>query len=280
MSKVHFSAPAARLDGPLRAVDELLLSLFEDVLNASLLTAATASIAISIASCEVTALPLTALVCCLPQNPLARPEVVDRLRASSDGESVILCLQDFTAAVTSARELSQLVSLSGRRGRDSLPTGVSFLAADWRRVAVRALTLVDRLETMLATKLPEPFPTRAALAVDLLAAVCRGEAPCVDESGRLTLPAPFERRSAPRAQSGQYAHFLMRDGVQRALVLDVSRQGVGVLGLCNIGRGDRLTLLAGPGLEATGEIVWLDERQAGVKFDQPLLPAILSQLAQ
>lgn len=280
MSILHFTAPAARLDGPGRAVDELLLSLFEDVLNASLLTAATASIAISIASSETTALPLTALVCCLPQNPLARPEVVDRLRVRSDGECVISELQEFTLAVTSARNLSQLVSLSGRRGRDSLPTGVTLLAADWRRVAVRALTLVDKLETMFAAKLPEPFPTRAALAVDLLAAVCRGEAPCVGPSGKLSLPAPFERRTALRSQSGRYAHFLMRDGVQRAVVLDVSRQGVGVLGLSNIDRGDRLTLLAGPGLEATGEIVWLDEGQVGVKFDQPLPPAILSQLAR
>jgi len=279
MNILHFSTPAPRLDGP-GAVDELLLSLFEDVLNASLLTAATASIAITIASCDVTALPLTALVCCLPQIPLARPEMVGRLRTSSKGHSIILELEDFTAAVTSARELSQLVSLSVRHGRGNLPTGVTLLAADWRRVALRALTLVDRLETMFAATLPEPFPTRAALAVDLLAAVCRGEAPCVGESGRLTLPAPFERRTAPRTQSGRYAHFLMQDGVQRALVLDVSRQGVGVLGLSNIARGGRLTLLARPGLEVAGEIVWIDAGQAGVKFDQPLPPAILSQLAR
>ena len=279
MTILHFSIPAPTRGDSGRAVDELLLSLFEDVLNASLLTAASASIAITIASSEVPVLPLTALVCCLPQSPLVYPDVINRLQARSDGDAVALELQDFISTMASARELSQLVSLSGRHGRNSLPTGVTLLAADWRRVAVRALTLVDRLETMLTTKLPEPFPARAALAIDLLAAVCRGEAPCVDESGRLTLPTPFERRSTLRSRSRQFAHFLTRDGLQRALVVDVSRQGIGVLGLCNIEGGDRLTLLAGPGLEATGEIVWIDGQQAGVKFDQPLPAAMQAQLA-
>jgi hypothetical protein len=187
-------------------------------------------------------------------------------------------LSDFIEALAAAREFSQLVSHSGVRGRDRLPTGITLLAADWRRVAAFALTLIAHMETAFGHQLQSPLPERIDLAINLLTAVCRGEAPCVNRMGRIELPEPFERRAAARTKAGRHATVFVGDGIQKPLVLNVSPQGMGVFGLAGARPGDLVTLLAGPGLQAKGKIAWLEGGQAGIQFDSPLPDSVLASL--
>ena len=278
MNRLHFSAPMSE-SFPLDDLGaELPISLFEDVLNASLLTATAASIATSISTNQPSSLPHTALVLCLPPIPISYPAVVAQLEHRPRDQRLLTALRDFIEALLGAREFAQLVSLSSFHDRDSLPTGATLLAADWRRTALLGLTLVDRLQSAFAGRLLEPLLSRTKLAVDLLAAVCRGESPCVSKSGRVILPEPFERRSAPRSKTARHASFALRDGIHSALVLNVSRQGIGICGLSGLECGDAITLLAGPGQHATGKIAWLEQDRAGVRFDRPLPDAIVRLL--
>ena len=174
MNRLHFSAPLPVSETHCDPSTEISLSLFEDILNASLLTAATASIANRISSHHPLPPPLTALVSCLPPLPISYSAVMARRRTMPQEAETVAALREFVEGLTAARDFAQLVSLSGLRSRNSLPTGITILAADWRQVALLALILVDKLEATVGVEIPEPLTARAELAVGLLAAVCRG----------------------------------------------------------------------------------------------------------
>jgi hypothetical protein len=278
MKRLVISIPSPETLSPGdRSVDHSA-TLIEDVLNASLLTAATASIANSISMSPSSPLPLTALVSCLPPLPISSPAYATRFESRWRDDEASTALAEFIEALRAARELSQLVSLSSARGRHSLPTGVTLLASDWRSVARLADMLVRKLLGIFNAELSELLCARAELTLRLLAAVCQGESPCIGETGQLSLPEPFERRSATRSTSQRDAYFSLHGGTQRAFVLNASRQGLGVRGLSNGQTGDPITLLAGSGLMATGRITWLRGDQAGIRFDQALPETLLSSL--
>jgi hypothetical protein len=180
-------------------------------------------------------------------------------------------LQNLEENMRFVSELSRLEASTGADAPDLM-----VFAYSWRRIASQARTLLERLINELASYLPDAVLANARMAGRLLTAIASGGWPCFDESGEIQLPVPVERRGDQRAQSGRCVHLEVNDSIQRAVAENVSSHGLGLFGLTDVEIGNVVYLMLAPGSRQEGRVVWVQDHQAGIRFDRPL-PTSLHQ---
>lgn len=77
------------------------------------------------------------------------------------------------------------------------------------------------------------------------------------------------RRSVPRAFVPLHAVVSTQTRDHAAELLDLSRTGARLSGVCFLSQGEQVTFRAEK-VRASGEIIWVEDRECGVEFDTPI----------
>ena len=98
----------------------------------------------------------------------------------------------------------------------------------------------------------------------------RGERPCVDPDGNVTVPGWAENRKAKRVAVNLPAIAYYR-GLKQTVVIDnASKSGLGLAGLDGAIPGRMLSLAVEGGETLSGMIIWSRGKNTGIKLDEPL----------
>jgi len=248
-----------------------LKGFIQEILNAAFLVAASASIANYSAVHGLASTANNSMASHLPPPFKDKPDtswtslaVADHLQGQ---------LQTLSETLVLVCEMSRLVASVGSYSPDLV-----VFADSWRRAANQALVIFAQLQEEPKIKSTEDLQLEVRLACTLLTAASRGDWPCIDEDGKVNLPVAVERRDSVRAHSGRYAFFDVGGSIQRAMVENVSGKGLGIFGLTGGEPGTTVTLMLAPGSTIDGQIVWVQGKQAGIRFAQPLPLPLLDAL--
>jgi len=241
--------------------------LVQELLNTAFLVATSASIANHSAARGFVHADNKLLASYLPPRFKGKPERNSESTPVSDFLQGHMRLLSET--IVSVCELSRLVI-----NVDTCTLDQAIIANCWQRAASQVFPIVAQCQVEQNFESANDLQSKIRLALTLLTAVCRGDWPCVDEDGSVVLPVSIERRENVRAHSGRYAFFGVNGSIQRTLVENVSSQGLGIFGLDGATPGTPVTLMIAPGSTIDGQIVWVQGKQAGIRFDR-LLPGPL-----
>jgi len=236
-------------------------TLIEEIVNAAFLVAATASTANCLARRETLAVAATELLSHLPPRLTGAPP--PQSMPFSDEFSCALFAFDHRLAM-----LSELSGLTART--TSFRPDFQLIASNWQRAASQAQAILSRLEVEATPCFIAGIGEHIRLANLLLLAAALGESPCTDEEGAVFVPVPVERRGFFRATANRQVIFEINVSIQCAVMQNVSKQGLGVLGLNGAEPGNAVSLMIGPGHSVDGQIIWVQDHRAGIRFCQPL----------
>jgi hypothetical protein len=116
--------------------------------------------------------------------------------------------------------------------------------------------------------------------LDLLRAVAAGRHPCVMPDGVVTIPLDAERRSARRHRAGHRVGLISPAGLRHVELANISAQGAMIAAPEDLALDRGIALIGADGRQHAATAVWRDATNAGLRFDQPVDPADLLQLAQ
>lgn len=250
--------------GAARQLQAVLL----EIEQGQVLVAVSASIATALL--EDTAGRTTArdMLCYMPATPLIYPSVVASILADTDIEA-ILAVPAYYTRLEFAQRLTQNFC-------DRIPAEIAAvrrvecekLEDAWRRVCVAAIDAARSVRQILEGYRVAPPANRHADA--LLGAAQRGERPCIDDSGCVTVPGWAESRASKRHAVGMQVRVVYRGNEQSTTLDNASVSGFGLSGLEG-GIPGRLISIAVPGIETlTGVIIWDRGGRTGVKLDSLL----------
>jgi hypothetical protein len=256
---------------PTSGSTEVTRDLVLDFLNTALLVVASTSIANHSATHGLTNGNTSLVISYLPPRLRGKPVTCSSVKPISN--ELREQLRYLSETLDLVCELSRLIASATAYVPD-----LAVFAFSWQQAASRTLAVLPHLQRELGSDLTEDLQANIRLAGTLLAAVCRGSWPCLSEDGRIVLPLPVERRENVRVQSGRYVFFEVNGSIQRTLAENVSNCGLGVLGLVGAEPGTPTTLMLGPGSCVHGQIVWVQGKQAGIRFDRPLPEPLIDAL--
>lgn len=274
MSCVHLSDVAfhenitARIESESwEKLDFRAISVFSELLNCALLTAATASIANSMHR-SATA-NLKQIASHLPPEPVLFPQMYPRLVESATTSRIAVAIADYYSRLQPLRSLIRSCVRSSEAGGVSVDIEASTIALAWQHLADQALGVIEHLEDF-KPDLSDLLRQKCHTVSNLLSQAHAGGTPCLNAVGSVELPNWAERRIQKRTVHNIQAVFIIGDRFQRAAVLDASDHGLGVLGLRDISVGERVGLVTKPGLQISGVIIWVNGPRAGIELDTPL----------
>ena len=246
--------------------EHLLGALFEELLNSSLLTAASASIAIWTLQHIRTGSPRN-LACYLPPKPMLFPQTLLAFSISFDLSGSLRAYYDqleFLRGLT----LDYAENTAHHR-EDDLDT-LEMLSSAWQDLSATARQVASGLAAQVTPRILERHRDRYEKLMDLLSAIESGQHPCVDANGAVTVPFWAERRQLRRRSLNLQAYLVVGQSISRVAVINASVQGIGVQGLTEAKVGTVAQLLISPGQSITGTVVWVNEDRAGIALEKPL----------
>lgn len=243
---------------------EVVLRLFEELAAGALHLGLTASIALGLAR-GTPDLERAALGRYLPARPSVLPVVVLDLRLAGGSDDAVAALAGLDDALALQRTEAQALAASVPGRCDD--AWLQEHAKRWQELAAQLADALVRLTAMQPVAIGASHRAMARAALAQLGAVADGETPYLDRHGRLVVPLVAERREHARSAARKHVHLMAGEGIQRVLVTDASTTGVGVWGLRNAAVGDQIRLLAAPGREVDGTVVWCEGLRAGIRLD-------------
>lgn len=243
---------------------EVVLRLFEELVAGALHLGLTTSIALGLAR-GTPDLERSALGRYLPARPSVLPIVVLELKLAGRTDETVAALSGLDVALVQQRTEAHALATSVPGRCDD--AWLAEHAKRWQELASRLAEALVRLIDMQPAAIRQSHRAMARAALGQLGAVAEGETPHLDRHGRLVVPLVAERREHARSAARKHVHLMAGDGIQRVLVTDASTTGVGVWGLRNAAVGDRIRVLAAPGREVDGTIVWCEGLRAGIRLD-------------
>ena len=247
-----------------------LQAILIEIEQAQVFVAVSASIATALIANDAPDLKVHHLRSYAPAVPQVYPRVLGMLSADT---SVLrlMAVPGFYARLAFAQRLSS--------GLGALRTGTAEAAPQhelenledaWRRVCTASLEAAAALRAWLATEGYERPPVVNRNAEALLLSAERGERPCVDGQGWVTVPGWAESRAAKRVGVNREVQAQYRAGRQSVLIDNASITGLGLKGLSGGIAGRLISLTLESGETLTGVIVWDRDGRTGVKLDERL----------
>jgi len=114
-----------------------------------------------------------------------------------------------------------------------------------RRVALAAAETIERIEPLYRMRLDPGFAFDAAVIRKFLARAARGERDEFGVDGVLRLPQLRQRRKSPRLPIERPCRLALPVGEVAAVLLDVSREGVGLRSQSAVSLGQRVAVVIG-----------------------------------
>lgn len=255
----------------------LLAGLLEELLNSTLLTAATASIANWMVVNQDRPARRN-LVCYFPPPPAFFPQAMLKLCVNIDTIELSSRLRDYYDRLAFLRTLT--IGFADRDGSegDMDPVSIEVLAGAWQELAAAGRAAVCALGEHLCDGKSMHDNERHRTVLELLSQIELGNHPCVDAAGTVTVPYRTERRALQRRSMNVQAYIVVGESIERVAVLNASDKAIGVLGLLNASLGTAVHLLVRPGFSISGKVDWVGLGRAGISLDQSL-PADLSPFA-
>lgn len=242
----------------------LLSAVLAETLNSCVLAAVTASVANAVLAgqpgCSERMLTQYA-----PPPPTLFPHVRLKLCMTARTCSAAILLSSYFDRLVFLRDLTCNRIASGTEGAES--TSFAAIAKAWRMLAADALEALAEFNRLDVAGSDDESTTRLSATIDLLKRAEEGGMPCVDGLGAVRMPAWAERRATQRVAKNVQAYFMIEKSLQRAYVIDASRNGVCVLGLQKISVGTRVHLLVGPASSIGGKVAWFKDGKAGIALD-------------
>ena len=211
------------------------------------------------------------------------PAVAAPLLSSNLGLSNLGPVQDYYARLEFAQRLSQTVlALEASVPAASRLNEVEKLEDAWRYVCRASLTASSVIRSCLAELGAEAPPVANRAAAALLSAAERGDRPCVDPAGNVTVPGWAENRRAKRVSVSRQATIYYRGAKQAVVVDNVSATGLGLKGLEGGIPGRMISIVLDSGESLSGMIMWSRGTAAGIKLDEqlsedhPILHAVMN----
>lgn len=263
------SPPPSTHQGNLAHGRHDLSAVFGELLNSAQLTAATASIANTMAT-QPGLLSDRLLSNYLPPAPKIFPETHLRLIELDPTTVIPAAVRAYYDELAAQRVLIEHCYQRWPTHSTDGAKAVAATAESWRGLATLALAAIHEMSCWLPTSEWRPGLDRVELVNYMLRRAAAGDAPCIDARGAVEIPPWADRRRDTRELRGLQAVLQVDDSLQRVAVLDASEVGIGVLGLTNAAVGSRVGLLIKPGSNLSGTVVWVNGARAGIKLDSRL----------
>ena len=240
-----------------RERENLIGALFEELLNSTLLTAASASIAI-----WTMARPDTVrrrnLTCYLPPSPQLFPQALLTFCMSFD---LTASLREYYDRLDFLRGLTFDYADDGEGNAPYDVASVEVLTGSWQDLALTGRKVAMEMATQISITDFKRHRERFDRVVELLAEIERGGHPCIDSAGTITVPFWAERRQLRRKPLNLQAYLAIGQRIERVAVINASSKGIGVAGLTGIKVGTVVQLLLSPGHSIAGSVVWSNADQ-------------------
>lgn len=206
-----------------------------------------------------------------PARPQIYPLVAAKLLSSSLGTERLAPVQNYFARLEFAQRLSQtILGLDPALDASARLNEFEKLEDAWRYTCRASLEANDTIRICLSESGFDEPPAVNANGEALLRAAERGEQPCVDRDGNVTVPGWAENRQAKRVAVNLPAIAYYR-GLKQTVVIDnASKSGLGLAGLDGAIPGRMISLAVEGGETLSGMIIWSRGKNTGIKLDETL----------
>ncbi len=247
-----------------------LQAVLVEIEQAQVLVAVSASIATALLEGGAGRTTARDMLCYTPATPLIYPSVVASILADTEIESILSVPAYYTRLEFAQRLTENFVDLNPAETAAVRRVEGEKLEDAWRRVCVAAIDAARSVRQILDDDGYRVAPRVNQHADALLGSAQRGERPCIDDSGCVTVPGWAESRASKRHEIGIQVRVVYRGSEQSAVLDNASISGFGLSGVEG-GIPGRLISIAVPGIETlTGVIIWDRGGRTGVKLDSPL----------
>lgn len=248
----------------------LVTSVRTEMLNVSVLTAVTSGIANAMEQPSGIRVQAQLLAVYAPSHTSFFHQSVEPLLQSilpvEDGAR----LQSYLARLDLASRLTATFSAQGPFASKS--PDPELLADAWRRTAADAVTVIEIMTDVLGRAVAQSRQdesTRARVQ-SLLRMAAAGNSPCLDTSGRISIPGWAERRHERRRSIDLPARATFGSHVQEVRIRDLSPTGLGLECSVAIPEDAFITLHINGDRCLTGRVVWSSEERAGIELSERL----------
>ena len=251
----------------------LAAQVLDEVVNASVLIAVTTAIA-NAAERDAGLLRRAGIAIYTPSDQPFFPSMVAALLDSDAGLETCRTVQAYCARLALARRLTQGLTGAGTGAREASARAATvdpeILADAWRRTCRAAIDCIETLSRGLGHGMPGGAePNNDVLKLLRLAE--RGETPCLEPDGRVTIPGWAERRQEERRPMQLAATAQIGAHIMPVMIRDTSPSGLGLACTHRAGPGDRIVLRLPGDRTLLGRVAWADGQRIGVRLDQRLL---------
>jgi hypothetical protein len=218
-----------------------------------------------------------------PAKAQIYPAIAARLLSSNLGMSNLAPVQDYYARLEFAQRLSQTVlGLDASVPAASRLNEIEKLEDSWRYVCRASMNASAVIRSCLAELGVDAPPVANRAAASLLSAAERGDRPCIDATGNVTVPGWAENRRSKRVTVSRQATTYYRGAKQAVIVDNASTTGIGLKGLEGGITGRMISIVLDSGENLSGMIMWCRGTAAGIKLDEqlsedhPILQALMN----
>lgn len=198
----------------------------------------------------------------LPPAPSAFPAVVGCIMSDVELRELARTLEEHYTLQGAARCLTEICqSFDG--DRCSAEECIEHVAIAWQEVARSALRSLEELDCALPHSLHAP---RAKQLRDALVRVRSGDQVDQSECGLSSLPETGEKRGQARTVVSTYVLIERGTSLQKILVTDVSRRGLGLTGLSDANPGEVMRILWKPGAALVARVSWVHDDRFGLEI--------------
>ena len=144
------------------------------------------------------------------------------------------------------------------------------LAMSSRTICADTVEVFGALESPVSKVLAKSYSDDSKLLVRFLKSTASGIQEHVNHLGEITLPKLNQRRRTPRAASHQGCRIIVEGITTSAVILDISREGLGVSCEHPLALDQEIVIQLEDGRQLDGKVVRLSGKQAGIILSRPL----------
>jgi hypothetical protein len=179
-------------------------------------------------------------------------------------------LQAYGGRLQLAQRLCQCLTDKNSTAEGACDVKLEILPDALRRVCLAAIELLEALDLFLKRTGHWTFNEREEQVVKLLTRAGAGEAPCIDDQGKISIPGWAERRRDKRVQPSCSAAAIIGNRRQEIVVLDASIRGLGISGVAEVGQ--HVEILLSDERRLSGSVEWARDGRFGIRLLRPLSP--------
>jgi hypothetical protein len=212
----------------------------------------------------------------LPPDALIIGSLSSHLAEQGIHTETMELLQNFRSRMTFTTGLLKWFKPDGAWDTDQLDAEIEYIADAWRSLCALTICVLYEIEGIILVS-GDPGYVESETVRHLLTAARDGGYPCI-KNGRPIVPGWAERRAYQRFAVDLPAVAMSEHGRSDAVIVDISRGGVGLERAEHLVRGSKINLAIPGGGQLCGTVQWVHGSRAGVKLFDGLSDDQVAQL--